>query len=247
MKRIIKIFIVLQIIQLALNVESAHAAVVYRDSCYTLRVSAGCAYNVVYGYSGTFGVDAMLPVNKNFDGEINLRALTANTYAVGVRMQPKFPIRIDNQDYGEIQLETYLMYNNFLRNRIHSFAAAFSVGYRWDYLYVKVGYGLSISAVIDMSPNSTENGIVEPHNLVYHVELFARPHTAPWNLSFGMTDVSECQMERMFTPTFMLNSYVSLTECWRLHVGARCKVVGIANMAASFFGAEVKIGGEYKF
>jgi hypothetical protein len=45
----------------------------------------------------------------------------------------------------------------------------------------------------------------------------------------------------------MLNSYVSLTERWRLHIGTRCKIVGIANMAASFFGAEVKIGGEYKF
>lgn len=247
MKRIIRIFIVLQIVQLTAAIELASAGVVYRDSCYSMRVSVGCAYNAVYEHSGTFDLDAMLPINKNFDGEINLRALTANSYALGLRMQPKFPLRKESKDYGEIQLETYLMYNAILRNRIHGFSAAFMVGYRWDYVHVKVGYGLSLFAVMDMSSNSTENGIVEPHNLAYYIELFTRPHTSPWNISVGMTDISECQMERMFTPTFMLNSYVSLSEQWRLHMGARCKIVGIANMAASFFGTEVKIGGEYKF
>ena len=219
----------------------------YRDTCYSICASAGYAYNIIYGHHGVFDVNAFLPVNPHFEGEINLHATTANTYAVAISAQPKFPIRRNGKDYGEILMDTRLMYELFLRNRIHGLAASFAVGYRWNYIYVKVGYGLRLASMMDLTSHSTDNGILEPHNLVYHAEVFVRPHTSPWNLSFCVTDMTESQMERMFTPIFIVNSYVDLSPHWRLEMSGRCKPVGIANLAPSFFGAEGKIGARYRF
>lgn len=220
---------------------------IYRDTCYSIGLSAGYAYNIIYEHHGVFDVNAFLPVNQHFEGEINLHATTANTYAVAISVQPKFPIRRNGNDYGEILMDTRLMYELFLRNRIHGLAASFAVGYRWDYLYVKVGYGLRLASMMDLTSHSTDNGIFEPHNLVYHAEVFVRPHTSPWNLSFCVTDMTESQMERMFTPIFIVNSYVDLSPHWRLEMSEKCKPVGIANLAPSFFGAEGKIGARYRF
>ena len=220
---------------------------VYRDTCYSLRADVGYAYNIVYGHHATFNMGAMLPINHNFEGEISARATTANTYTIGFRVQPKFPIERNDKDCGEVLLETRVLYNRFQRNHMHGLAAAFSVGYRWDYVYAKVGYGMSMMAAMVMSQHTTENSIFEPHNLVYHLEVFARPHTSSWNISACITDMTDFQMERMFTPIFILRSYVDVTEDGRLYFSGQCKPVGIANQAASFFGAEVRAGASYRF
>jgi hypothetical protein len=54
-------------------------------------------------------------------------------------------------------------------------------------------------------------------------------------------------MERMFTPIFILRSYVDVTEQLRLCFSGQCKPVVIANQAASFFGAEMSAGASYRF
>lgn len=226
---------------------SVRAESVYRDTCYSLRADMTYAYNIVYGHHGAFDVDAILPINPHFEGEVAARATTANTYAIGFRAQPKFPIRKNGIDYGEVVLETRVLYNRYERNQIHGLSIAFSAGYRWEYIYFKAGYGLSMAATTVMSQHSTENSVFEPHNLVYYLEIFARPHTSPWNISACITDMTDFQMERMFTPIFMLKSYVDIAEHWRLCFSGQCKPVGIANQAASFFGAEVTVGGLYKF
>ena len=202
---------------------------VYRDTCYSLRADVGYAYNIVYGNHATFDMGAVLPINRNFVGEVSARATTANTYTIGFRIQPKFPIERNAKDCGEVLLETSVLV------------------YRWEYVYAKVGYGMSMMAALVMSQHSTENSIFEPHNLVYYLEIFARPHTSPWNISACITDMTDFQMERMFTPIFILRSYVDVAEHWRLYFSGQCKPVGIANLAASFFGAEVSAGASYRF
>ena len=220
---------------------------VYRDTCYSLRADVGYAYNIVYGHHATFDMGAVLPINRNFVGEVSARATTANTYTVGFRIQPKFPIERNAKDCGEVLLETSVLYNRFQRNQMHGLAAALSVGYRWEYVYAKVGYGMSMMAAMVMSQHSTENSIFEPHNLIYYLEIFARPHTSPWNISACITDMTDVQMERMFTPIFILRSYADVAEHWRLYFSGQCKPVGIANQAASFFGAELSAGASYRF
>lgn len=60
--------------------------------------------------------------------------------------------------------------------------------YILNYVSAEIGYGSRVSAFIDLSKNTAENGISEPHNLVYRVELFARPPQAKWNISAYVTN-----------------------------------------------------------
>ncbi len=159
-----------------------------------------------------------------------------------MHLRPKFLLPV-----GELYFDTQLLYNLYLRNRIHGVCAGISFGYRMDYVNVRVGYGIRLAAVMDMSKHSTENGIFEPHNLLYYVEVFARPACSKWNLSACVTNVTDFQMERMFTPSFMLNAYVDVHDRWRLRISAACKPVGMSNLTPSFYGADARLGVDYRF
>lgn len=218
------------------------ASNVYRDSCYALGVTATVGYNETYEHYGAFTVDAYLPIHSYFEGNVNVRLLTVNTYDFGVRIRPKFSLPV-----GELYLETQIIYNLICRSSLHGVSAALSIGYRMDYLQVHVGYGTRSFGMIHKSKHTSETSVHEPHNLVYYVEVFARPCTSIWNISACATNITEYQMERMFTPMFILNSYVNIGSHWRLKVRGLCKPVGISNYAPSFYGLEATIGGEYRF
>lgn len=222
--------------------QKATASSVYRDSCYAVGLTGGYAYNNTYEHYGVFSLDAYLPITYYFEAEVNIRTSTANVHDFGVRLQPKFAL-----PYGEMFLGTRVQYNLFARNKIHGATMALSIGYRMPYLSAEVGYGTRLSAIMGMSKRSTENGINEPHNLVYRVELFARPPEAGWNISACVTNITEYQMERMFTPVFSLQSTVDIGRHWRLRIEGACKPVGISNLVASFYGAEGVVGVMYRF
>ena len=221
---------------------SAQATSVYRDSCYAIGMTGGYAYNNTYGHYGHISIDAFLPITYYFDAEVNVRTSTANVHDFAVHLHPKIILPV-----GELFLATRIQYNLFARNELHSLSTSFCVGYRMDYVSAEIGYGSRVSAFIDLSKHTAENGISEPHNLVYRVELFARPPQAKWNISAYVTNITEYQMERMFTPSFGLRTTADIKDHWRFIFEGRCKPVGISNMVASFYGAEGVIGLMYRF
>ena len=222
--------------------KSAQAASVYRDSCYAVGMTGGYAYNNTYQHYGHISVDAFLPITNYFDAEVNIRTSTANVHDFAVHLHPKIILPV-----GELFLATRIQYNLFARNEFHSLSTSFSVGYRMDYISAEVGYGSRVGAFIDLSKHTAENGVSEPHNLVYRVEVFARPPQAKWNISAYVTNITEYQMERMFTPIFGLRTMADIKDHWRLVFEGRCKPVGVSNFVASFYGAEGVIGLMYRF
>lgn len=222
--------------------EQAFASSVYRDSCYAVGVTGGYAFNNTYGHYGRFSVDAYLPITYYFEAEVNIRTSTANVHDFGLRMQPKFRLPV-----GELFLGARVQYNLFARNNIHGLSTALTIGYRMEYIRVEIGYGNRLYATQNMSKHSTENGINEPHNLIYRVEVFARPPESGWNISACVTNITEYQMERMFTPMFALRSTVDIGRHWRLTMEGLCKPVGLSNLTPSFYGAEGAIGAMYRF
>ena len=221
---------------------AASASSLYRDSCYTLGVSAAYGYNTPYEHHGAFTVDANLPIHPYFDGEVNVRALTANTYDFNARLEPKFPLKT-----GELFFNLQVLYNLNIRNSMHGVSGALSFGYRMDYLHFHFGCGLRMLDFLHTTVHSTENNLYEPHTFIYYVEVFARPHTSFWNLSACITNLTDYQMDRMFTPHFILNSYVLLDAHWCLKMQATCVPTGLGNAAPSFYGASIGIGGYYRF
>lgn len=221
---------------------AASASSLYRDSCYTLGVSAAYSYNTPYEHHGAFTVDANLPIHPYFEGEVNVRALTANTYDFNARLEPKFPLKT-----GELFFNLQVLYNLNARNRMHGVSGALSFGYRMDYLHFHFGCGLRMLDFMHTTVHSTENNLYEPHTFIYYVEVFARPHTSFWNLSACITNLTDYQMDRMFTPHFIVNSYVHLDAHWCLKMQATCVPTGLSNAAPSFYGASIGMGGYYRF
>ena len=221
---------------------AASASSLYRDSCYTLGVSAGYGYNTPYEHYGAFTVDANLPIHPYFEGEVNVRALTANTYDFNARLEPKFPLKV-----GELFFNLQVLYNLNIRNRMHGVCGALSFGYRMDYLHFHFGCGLRMLNFLHYTVHSTENSLFEPHTFIYYVEVFARPHTSFWNISACVTNLTDYQMDRMFTPHFIVNSYVHLNAHWCLKMQATCVPTGLGNSAPSFYGASIGVGGYYRF
>lgn len=237
-----KLILTLLIAVFTLIPQFAQSASVYRDSCYAVRMTGGYAYNNTYGHYGHISVDAFLPITYYFDAEVNLRTSTANVHDFALHLHPKIILPV-----GELFLATRIQYNLFARNEFHSLSTSFCLGYRMDYVSAEIGYGSRVSAFIDLSKHTAENGISEPHNLVYRVELFARPPQAKWNISAYMTNITEYQMERMFTPIFGLRTTADIKDHWRLIFEGMCKPVGLSNFVASFYGAEGVLGLMYRF
>ena len=220
----------------------AHAGSMYRDTCYSVGLTGSYAYNETYEHYGSVAVNAYLPIHRYFEGAVDIRCQTANIYDFSARLRPKFLLPV-----GELYFETQIMYNLISRNNLHGVCAALSIGYRMDYVQVHIGYGTRTFATIDKSKHSSETSVHEPHNLVYYAEVFVRPHTSMWNLSACITNMTEYQMERMFTPMFILNSHVNIGSHWRITMRGLCKPVGLSNYAPSFYGAEGSVGAQYRF
>lgn len=214
----------------------------YRDSCYSIGLSASYEYNLTYEHHGAITLDANLPINPHFEGGINIRALTANVYDFNARLRPKFILPV-----GELFFNLQLLYNLNMRSSLHSITGALSFGYRMDYIHFHFGCGLRILDFLHTSSHTTENNVYEPYNFTYYVEVFARPHTSMWNISACITNLTDYQMERMYEPTFIVNSYVHLNPNWTIKMQANCKPAGTFNLAPSFYGASIGVGGIYHF
>ena len=217
------------IVLLLLSTTITFADSFYRDSCYSVGLSASYAYNNTYAHHGAVAFG-------------HFGKALFDVYDFNARLRPKFMLPV-----GELFFNLQLLYNLNMRSSLHSLSGALSFGYRMDYVYFHFGCGLRMLDFLHSSLHTTENNIYEPHNFIYYVEVFARPHTSMWNISACITNLTDYQMERLFAPTFIINSYVHLHPNWTIKMQANCKPAGMFNGAPSFYGASIGVGGVYHF
>ena len=103
-------------------------------SPYALEVSAEYAYNRTYAHFANINLRAFMPINTHFEMQANIRLSSANVYTGALLVRPKFPLPV-----GDLFLETDLFYTAFARNRANDFCAAVALGYRMDYVSVRIG------------------------------------------------------------------------------------------------------------
>ena len=209
---------------------------------YTLTTMAEYSYNTTWGHHGNFDVQALLPFNPHFEMEAKLQFSSANVHTGAVQFRPKFELPV-----GEMFLETDVMYRAVCRNRMNDITAGLGVGYRMNYVSVTLGVFCRILDDWDRSWYSNETYVVEPFNLLYRIEVFCRPQTNPWNLSFMFSNVDDYQMERMWQPLFSVGAWYDFNKHWRLNLAAQCKPTGMFHLDASFYGATLRAGFSYRF
>jgi len=209
---------------------------------YSLSLMAEYGYNRTWEHMGNVDVMAHMPVVKNVQIDARLQYQSANVLTGALVLRPTFDLPV-----GQMFAETEILYKGVLRNRMSDFCAALSVGWRFDYLSVQIGGFVRILDSWDRNWHSEEKYEVEPFNLLYRVELFCRPQTNNWNISVGLSNRDDWQMERMWQPLFQLGGRYDIDEHWRVSLDGELKITGMFHLNATFYAAYLRAGFSYRF
>ena len=209
---------------------------------YSISLDMGYGHNLTYGSFANFDLGAYMPLNTHFEMQANVRMSTANTYAVGVQMRPKFALPV-----GEMYIEDRLLTSFIRRDQFLDFVHALSVGYRMQYVNVQLGMTNRVMLPPTYELSSGDTFVCEPFDLLYRLEVYVRPATSVWNLSLALANVDEYQIERMWQPMFYLGGWYDIDEHWRISLNGKLKLAGMFHLNAHYYASEVRVGAEYKF
>ena len=209
---------------------------------YSISLDMGYGHNLTYGSFANFDLGAYMPLNTHFEMQANVRMSTANTYAVGVQMRPKFALPV-----GEMYIEDRLLTSFIRREQFLDFVHALSVGYRMQYVNVQLGMTNRVMLPPTYELRSGDTFVCEPFDLLYRLEVYVRPATSVWNLSLALANVDEYQIERMWQPMFYLGGWYDIDKHWRISLNGKLKLAGMFHLNAHYYASEVRVGAEYKF
>ena len=209
---------------------------------YSISLDMGYGHNLTYGSFANFDLGAYMPLNTHFEMQANVRMSTANTYAIGVQMRPKFALPV-----GEMYIEDRLLTSFIRREQFLDFVHALSIGYRMQYVNVQLGMTNRVMLPPTYELSSGDTFVCEPFDLLYRIEVYVRPATSVWNLSLALANVDEYQIERMWQPMFYLGGWYDIDEHWRISLNGKLKLAGMFHLNAHYYASEVRVGAEYKF
>ena len=206
----------------------------------TLTAMMEYSYNKSWGHFGNADVQALLPLSRHVEMNVNLQASFKNVYTVGVIIRPKVIL-----PYGELFFDTEVLYKAVMRANQMDLVTALSLGYRFDYVSVQIGSFARVMSGYGRNWHSTYE--CEPFNLLYRLEVYCRPQTCNWNIGVAFSNYDDYQFERMWQPLFALGGRYDIDEHWRVHLDAQCKPTGMFHLNAAFYGATVRAGFTYRF
>ena len=209
---------------------------------YAVSLHVGYGHNLTYGSMANFDVSAYMPINQHFDMQANLRFSTADTYTIGVQLRPKFTLPV-----GELYLEDRILTNIVARDSYNDFVHSLSVGYMMQYVNIQIGMFTRVIIPLPYEYRTGDEMILEPFNVLYKLEAFVRPKTSPWNISLGIANVDQYQMERVWQPMFYVGGWYDINEHWRVRLSGKLKLAGMFHLNAHYYASEIRVGAEYKF
>ena len=208
----------------------------------TLTAMVEYSYNKSWGHFGNADVQALLPLSRHVEMNVNLQASFKNVYTVGVIIRPKVIL-----PYGELFFDTEVLYKAVMRANQMDLVTALSLGYRFDYVSVQIGSFARVMSGYGRNWHSEDTYECEPFNLLYRLEVYCRPQTCNWNIGVAFSNYDDYQFERMCQPLFALGGRYDIDEHWRVHLDAQCKPTGMFHLNAAFYGATVRAGFTYRF
>lgn len=209
---------------------------------FALEVSAEYAYNRTYAHFANINLRAFMPINTHFEMQANIRLSSANVYAGALTVRPKFPLPV-----GDLFLETDLFYTALARNRANDFCAAVALGYRMDYVSVRIGMFGRVMNDWNTDYHSAAAYVCEPFNMLYEIKVGCRPSDCPWNIWVALSNIDDFQMERAWQPIFRLGARYDIDTHWRTILEGEIKPTGIFHLNATLYSAYLRAGFAYRF
>ena len=199
-------------------------------------------HNPTYGFHGGTALAARWAVSPAFEADGALQVLTPGVYTLTATARPVFPL-----PKGQLFLEGALHGALFGRYGSLHYIGAVSAGWRGNYFSGQLGFYTRIMGSLDRSPQSTEEMITEPFNLLYRFAFRLRPSDSRWNAGGGMTNVTRFQFDRAWQPVFFLNGQYGLTERLLLQAQVDFRPTGMFHMTAAWYGLAAYLGVTYRF
>ena len=225
-----------------ISIDGGHNLRGFGEERYSLSFATEYVYNRSWEHMANFDIYAHMPVVKNVQIDARIQLQTANVYTGAVVLRPTFDLPV-----GQLFAETEVLYKAVARNKMSDLCAALSVGWRFDYVSVQIGAFARVMDSWNRSWHSEDKYQVEPFNLLYRLEVFARPQTNNWNISVAMSNIDDWQMERMWQPLFRLGGRYDIDEHWRVSLDGELKITGMFHLNATFYAAYLRAGFSYRF
>lgn len=219
-----------------------YAEVQYGSEQYSLGMNIGYAHNRTYGSYANIDLGAFMPINKNFEMEAALRYQTAGNMFMGLQLRPKFAVPV-----GEFYLSNHLQARVFARDKVNEAILDLGVGYRMDYVLVQLGMSTRLIIPQPYNWHGNDQIICEPFNLTYRVQAWVRPQESVWNIWFAVSNYDNYQIERVWVPMFYIGGEYKIDAHWQVNLQASCKPAGMFHLDASYYGADVRAGFNYRF
>lgn len=214
----------------------------FGDSRFNLSFLPEYGYNRTWGSMANFNLKALLPLNPYFEADARVQLSTANVYTAHLVLRPKFTLPA-----GELFIDGGLYYRAAVRSNQWNFVGAVSLGYRMDYISAQVGFYSRVMDSYRREWHSETAYNCEPFNLLYRLQVWARPQRENWNISLAITNVDDFQYERMWAPFFQLEGRYDINDHWRINVETELKLAGMFHLNAEFYSAYARAGFTYRF
>lgn len=206
-----------------------------------VQVNGLVGYNNTFKWYGGADVKGVLHVD-NTDFTLNLEALTANTYSLGMTVSQSFEVCRN----GFVFLDGTLHSRIFSIYKTYEFVYAGSVGFRMRHFSAQVGLFSRTIDAFGRDWHSLENYVTEPFNLLYKVKISVMGFDNPWDVYLVGSNYNDFEYERMWEPIFSLGGRYDFKERWSAVAEGTLEAAGIFHGTVKFYEAVMRIGIKYK-
>ena len=206
-----------------------------------VRVNGLVGYNNTFKWYGGADVKGVLHVD-NTDFTLNLEALTAKTYSLGMTVSQSFEVCSN----GFLFLDGTLHSRIFSIYKTYEFVYAGSVGFRMRHFSAQVGLFSRTIDAFGRDWHSLENYVTEPFNLLYKMKISVMGFDNPWDVYLIGSNYNDFEYERMWEPIFSLGGRYDFKERWSAVAEGTLEAAGIFHGTVKFYEAVMRIGIKYK-
>lgn len=206
-----------------------------------VQVNGLVGYNNTFKWYGGADVKGVLHVD-NTDFTLNLEALTANTYSLGMTVSQSFEVCRN----GFVFLDGTLHSRIFSIYKTYEFVYAGSVGFKMCHFSAQVGLFSRTIDAFGRDWHSLENYVTEPFNLLYKVKISVMGFDNPWDVYLIGSNYNDFEYERMWEPIFSLGGRYDFKERWSAVAEGTLEAAGIFHGTVKFYEAVMRIGIKYK-
>ncbi len=205
-----------------------------------VRAMGVTGYSNTYRWHGGTDVQGNLRID-NTAVTLNLEALTAQTFSLGLTVRPCFELR-----RGVVFAEGTLHSRIFSKYKTYEFVYAGSVGFMMRHFSVQAGLFSRTIDAIGREWHSWENYITEPFNLLYKVRLSLKGFDHPWDVYAVAGNFTDFEYERMWEPVFSLGGRRDFKDRWSVMAEGTLKPAGMFHGDVRFYEAVLRVGVIFK-